>query len=90
MRHICCLRLRISAYLLAKNYPRQASLNLVGNRYNLPGADRQLLHRGVFAPVVAAQRRRKLFWCGIYPAGLWPWMAIMSLSLWKVLFEVYR
>jgi hypothetical protein len=47
-------------YLLAKGYPRQASLNLVGNRYNLPGADRQLLHRGVFAPAMAAQRRRKL------------------------------
>jgi len=47
-------------FLLAKGYPRQASLDLVGNRYNLPGADRQLLHRGVFAPAVAAQRRRKL------------------------------
>jgi hypothetical protein len=33
---------------------------LVGNRYGLPHAARQLLHRGVFAPEVAAARRGKL------------------------------
>jgi hypothetical protein len=47
-------------FLLGKGYPWQASLALVGNRYNLPGPARQILHRGVFNPAVAAQRRRKL------------------------------
>ena len=46
--------------LLGKGYPWQASLALVGNRYNLPAAARQILRRGVFNPAVAAQRRRKL------------------------------
>jgi hypothetical protein len=47
-------------FLLAHGYPRQSSLTLVGNRYALTAASRQLLHRGVFAPVVAVQRRQKL------------------------------
>jgi hypothetical protein len=47
-------------FLLGKGYPWQASLALVGNRYNLPASARQILHRGVFSPAVAAQRRRKL------------------------------
>lgn len=47
-------------YLLARGYPRQASLNLVGNRYHLSQAAREILHRGVFAPAVARQRRAKL------------------------------
>lgn len=47
-------------FLLGTGYPRQASLTLVGNRYNLPGAARQLLQRGVFDPAVAAGRRLKL------------------------------
>ena len=47
-------------YLLSRGYARAASLSLVGNRYRLDHTARQLLHRGVFAPEVAAARRAKL------------------------------
>ena len=47
-------------FLLARGYPRQAALGLVGNRYGLDEIGRRLLHRGVFAPVAAAARRAKL------------------------------
>lgn len=47
-------------YLLTRDYPRQAALLLVGNRYKLHHTARQLLHRGVFAPTVAAARQAKL------------------------------
>ena len=47
-------------HLLARGYPRGASLTLVGNRYHLDRTGRQLLHRGVFAPLEAAARRGKL------------------------------
>jgi hypothetical protein len=47
-------------FLLARGYPRQAALGLVGNRYGLDEIGRRLLHRGVFAPEVAAARRGKL------------------------------
>ncbi|MHB9075087.1 MAG: DUF434 domain-containing protein [Desulfobaccales bacterium] len=47
-------------YLLSRGYPRSAALTLVGNRYRLEHTARQLLHRGVFAPRVAAARRAKL------------------------------
>jgi hypothetical protein len=47
-------------YLLARGYPRKAALALVGNRYGLDHAARQLLHRGVFAPEVAAARQGRL------------------------------
>jgi hypothetical protein len=47
-------------YLLARGYPRPAALGLVGNRYGLDEIGRRLLHRGVFAPEVAAARRGKL------------------------------
>lgn len=47
-------------YLLSRGYPRRAGLTLVGNRYDLSAAARQMLHRGVFAPQVAAARRLKL------------------------------
>jgi hypothetical protein len=46
--------------LLGRGYPRRAALELVGNRYGLDHTARQLLHRGVFAPQVAAARRAKL------------------------------
>jgi hypothetical protein len=46
--------------LLGRGYPRRAALELVGNRYNLEYTARQLLHRGVCAPEVAAARRAKL------------------------------
>jgi hypothetical protein len=47
-------------YLLARGYPRKAALGLVGDRYRLEEVPRRLLHRGVFAPEVAAARRAKL------------------------------
>ena len=47
-------------YLLDRGYPRAASLQLVGNRYNLVGLHRDLLHRGVFALKEAEQRRNRL------------------------------
>jgi hypothetical protein len=47
-------------FLLSRGYPRQNALDLVGNRYGLEHTARQLLHRGVFAPVAAAARRAKL------------------------------
>jgi len=47
-------------FLLARGYPRKNALDLVGNRYGLDHTARQLLHRGVFAPVLATARRAKL------------------------------
>jgi hypothetical protein len=47
-------------FLLARGYPRQAALVLVGNRHGLDEIARRLLHRGVFAPEVARARRAKL------------------------------
>jgi len=48
-------------YLLNRGYPREASLTLVGNRYDLEATARQILHRGVFAGPVAATRNAKLW-----------------------------
>jgi len=57
-------RLRTAAgdflYLLDRNYPRSACLQLVGNRYNLDALHRQVLHRGVFARKEAGERRDRL------------------------------
>ena len=57
-------RLQIAAadflYLLDRGYPRSASLQLVGNRYNLDRLHREVLHRGVFAGEEAKQRRERL------------------------------
>ena len=57
-------RLRIAAadflYLMDHEYPRSASLQLVGNRYNLDRLHREVLHRGVFAREEAKQRRKRL------------------------------
>lgn len=47
-------------YLLDRRYPRSASLQLVGNRYNLDRLHREVLHRGVFAREEAQQRRQRL------------------------------
>ena len=47
-------------YLLARGYPRAAALTLVGNRHALNHTTRQLLHRGVFAPMEAVARRARL------------------------------
>jgi hypothetical protein len=46
-------------YLLNRGYPRDASLQLAGNRYNLDHDHRHLLRRGVFPASVAGQRRSK-------------------------------
>ena len=47
-------------YLMDQGYPRAASLQLVGNRYNLDGLHRDLLHRSIFARKEAEQRRNRL------------------------------
>ena len=47
-------------YLLDREYPRSASLQLVGNRHNLDRLHREILHRGVFAREEAKQRRKRL------------------------------
>jgi hypothetical protein len=47
-------------YLLDRGYPRAASLQLVGNRYNLDRVHREVLHRGIFAREEAKQRRKRL------------------------------
>ena len=46
-------------YLLNREYPRKASLELVGNRYGLDYDQRHLLHRGVFSKADSESRRRK-------------------------------
>jgi hypothetical protein len=45
--------------LLNRGYPRDASLQLVGNRYTLDRDYRHLLRRGVFADSVAEERMNK-------------------------------
>ncbi len=46
-------------YLLNRDYPKDASLQLVGNRYNLDRDYRHLLRRGVFPASIAEERRKK-------------------------------
>jgi hypothetical protein len=47
-------------YLLNRGYPRKASLELVGNRYELTFDHRHLLHRGVFSDSDSESRRKKI------------------------------
>jgi len=47
-------------YLLDHGYPRRASLELVGNRYDLNSLQRHVLHRGVFAREDSTRRRSHL------------------------------
>lgn len=47
-------------YLLARGYPLEVTLSLVGNRHGLARRERDLLRRGVAAPQVAERRRAKL------------------------------
>jgi len=47
-------------YLLNRGYPRKASLELVGNRYELTFDERHLLHRGVFSEADSEARRKKV------------------------------
>jgi len=46
-------------YLLSRAYPRKASLELVGNRYQLTSDERHLPHRGVFSHGDARKRLKK-------------------------------
>jgi hypothetical protein len=47
-------------YLLDRDYPRSASLQLVGNRYHLDSSQRHILHRGVFSRADSKRRRLRL------------------------------
>lgn len=47
-------------YLLERGYPRERVLSLVGDRYRLESPERELLRRGVHAPLRARSRRRRL------------------------------
>ncbi len=46
-------------FLLNRGYPRDASLELIGNRYNLDRDQRHLLRRGVFPASLADDRKNK-------------------------------
>jgi len=46
-------------YLLNRGYPRKATLELVGNRYQLTSDLRHLLHRGVFSNADSKLRSKK-------------------------------
>lgn len=46
--------------LLGRGYPRERSLALVGDRHALDADQREVLRRGVAAPVAAARRRGRL------------------------------
>jgi hypothetical protein len=46
-------------FLLEKHYPRKASIELVGNRYELSSQDRMVLYRGVFSRDVCTNRIQK-------------------------------
>jgi hypothetical protein len=46
-------------FLQNRSYPRQAALELVGNRYRLTAFERHLLHRGIFSQREAVSRRAK-------------------------------
>jgi len=46
-------------YLLNREYPRKAVLELVGNRYGLSFDERHLLHRGVFTNTNSKVRQKK-------------------------------
>ncbi len=48
-----------SRFLLNHEYPRKATLELVGNRYGLTSNERHLLHRGVFSYSDSRSRRKK-------------------------------
>jgi hypothetical protein len=47
-------------YLLNRGYPRKATLEIVGNRYDLTFDERHLLHRGVFSDKDSESRRKKI------------------------------
>jgi hypothetical protein len=47
-------------YLLGKGYPRTGALTFVGNRYQLPKPQREVLYRGVYPGHEALVRKRRL------------------------------
>jgi len=47
-------------HLLNREYPRKASLEIVGNRHGLTFDERHLLHRGVFSDADSEARRKKI------------------------------
>ena len=47
-------------YLLSRGYPRLGALTFVGNHYQLPRQERDILVRGVYPEAVARERRSKL------------------------------
>lgn len=47
-------------HLLNREYPRKASLEIVGNRYGLTFDERHLLYRGVFSDADSKARRKKI------------------------------
>lgn len=47
-------------YLLNKGYPKQNSLDLVGNRYNLNSDERHILHRAIFSRKESRIRKERL------------------------------
>lgn len=47
-------------YLLSKGYPRTGALTFVGNRYQLPKSEREIIGRGVYPGEEALRRRNRL------------------------------
>ncbi len=47
-------------YLLSRDYPRTGTLTFVGNHYQLPRDEREILYRGVYPDSVAQARQNKL------------------------------
>lgn len=47
-------------YLLNKKYPKQNSLDLVGNRYSLDSDERHILHRAIYSEKESKTRKQKL------------------------------
>ncbi|MFH1092385.1 MAG: DUF434 domain-containing protein, partial [Pseudomonadota bacterium] len=47
-------------YLLGKGYARPGALMFVGNRYQLPKSEREILNRGVYPEAEARTRRERL------------------------------
>ena len=47
-------------YLLGRGYPRPGAVTFVGNHYQLPRSDRDILSRGVYPDPEATERRARL------------------------------
>jgi len=64
MKELNLQKLKLAAkdfrYLLNKDYPREKSLSLIGDRYSLDSQHRQLLHRAIFSEEEVSKRKSKL------------------------------